>query len=57
MTHRYDFSSFPFAIGMDVYYGGPLGTITAINDDGTIVVDMRYGETVTAYPSEIAPRL
>lgn len=57
MTGRYDFSTFPFAVGMDVYYGGPLGTITAINDDGTFTVEMRYGETITAYRSEIAPRL
>lgn len=57
MTGQYDFSTFPFAVGMDVYRVGSLGTITAINDNGTFTVDMRYGETVTAYRSEIAPRL
>ena len=57
MTRRHDYTSFPFTVGMDVYRTGSLGTITAVNDDGTFTVELRYGETVTAYPSELAPRI
>jgi hypothetical protein len=42
--------------GRQVYYIGSLGTVTEANDDGTYTVELVYGETVRAWPSEMAYR-
>lgn len=45
-----------YTVGQYVFYIGSSGIVTAVNDDGTYVIDLTYGETVTARSWDMAPR-
>lgn len=45
-----------YRAGQHVFYIGSSGIVTAVNDDGTYVIELTYGETVTARSWDMAPR-
>lgn len=43
-----------YRIGDRVFVSGSSGIVAAVNANGSYVVDMTYGETITAWPGEMA---
>lgn len=46
-----------YRVGQEVFVTGGKGRVTEVRDDGSYVVEMAWGETVVAWPNDMAPRI